>query len=68
MFKLVHKSVENMSVNFFEEMRRQVYITPKSYLDGITLYLKFLGEQRAEAKENIMRLINGCKKLKDTNE
>ena len=37
-------------------------------MDGISLYLKSLGEKRAEAKENIMRLVNGCKKLKDTNE
>ena len=39
MFPQIHKSVEVMSVQFYEEMRRKVYITPKSYLDGINVYL-----------------------------
>jgi len=39
MFTHVHKSVEHLSERFYEEMRRKVYITPKSYLDGINLYL-----------------------------
>jgi hypothetical protein len=43
-------------------------VTPKSYLDGISMYLKQLEDKRREAKENISRLANGCKKLKDTNE
>ena len=34
----VHISVEQMSERFYEELRRRVYITPKSYLDGIKLY------------------------------
>ena len=39
MFMHVHKSVEEISIHFYEELRRKVYITPKSYLDGINLYL-----------------------------
>jgi len=39
MFTNIHKSVEVMSIQFYEEMRRKVYITPKSYLDGINVYL-----------------------------
>lgn len=39
MFMKVHKSVEDMSAKFYGELRRKVYITPKSYLDGINLYL-----------------------------
>ena len=39
MFPKVHKSVEEMSDRFYEELRRKVYITPKSYLDGINLFL-----------------------------
>jgi dynein heavy chain len=68
MFTTVHKSVEVISKSFYEEMRRRVYITPKSYLDGIAMYLKSLNEKKLEAKENITRLANGCKKLRDTNE
>jgi dynein heavy chain len=38
MFPKVHKSVEDMSEMFYQELRRRVYITPKSYLDGINMY------------------------------
>jgi len=33
-----HTSVESMAKVFYEELWRKVYITPKSYLDGIMLY------------------------------
>lgn len=33
-----HISVEAMAKRFYDELRRKVYITPKSYLDGINLY------------------------------
>lgn len=59
----VHKSVEKMSERFYLELRRKVYITPKSYLDGINLYLAQLGEKSKEFKENIARLSNGILKL-----
>jgi dynein heavy chain len=60
MFTQVHKSVEEMSSRFYEEMRRKVYITPKSYLDGINMYISRLQDKRDEAKLNMMRLANGC--------
>ena len=60
MFTRVHKSVENMSSQFYEELRRKVYITPKSYLGGINMYLASLASKRKEYKENIYRLANGC--------
>ena len=67
MFTIVHKSVEDMSARFYEELRRKVYITPKSYLDGINMYISSLEKKRDEEKLNMDRLSNGCKKLKDTN-
>jgi dynein heavy chain, axonemal len=67
MFTMVHKSVEVMSTRFYEELRRKVYITPKSYLDGINMYISSLEKKRDEEKLNMDRLSNGCKKLKDTN-
>lgn len=67
MFTLVHKSVEDMSTRFYEELRRKVYITPKSYLDGINMYISQLERKRDEENLNMNRLSNGCKKLKDTN-
>lgn len=63
----MHESVEEVANKFWEEMRRKVYVTPKSYLDGITMYLKQLDSKREESRVNLSRLSNGCTKLKDTN-
>ena len=68
MFTVVHKSVEVEAETYYEELRRRVYITPKSYLDGITLYLSKLEAKKREEGENISRLGNGCRKLKETND
>lgn len=59
MFMKVHKSVEEISARFFNELRRIVYITPKSYLDGINLFLSQLTKKRTEFNKNIIRLQNG---------
>ena len=42
MCKLVHTSVEKTSERFYNELRRRVYTTPKSYLDLISVYLNTL--------------------------
>mmetsp|Transcript_7015 Transcript_7015/g.5257 ORF Transcript_7015/g.5257 Transcript_7015/m.5257 type:complete len:92 (-) Transcript_7015:1012-1287(-) len=68
MFMHVHKSVETTSDKFFEELRRKVYVTPKTYLDGLNLFLTQLNLKRKESKENIQRLSNGILKLKATND
>ena len=68
MFTQVHESVEEIAHKFWEEMRRKVYVTPKSYLDGITMYLKQLETKRDESKLNLSRLSNGCTKLRETNQ
>lgn len=44
MFPIVHKSVESAADKFHLEMRRKTYVTPKSFLDGINLYLSNLME------------------------
>jgi dynein heavy chain len=38
----VHRSIEKTSVRFFNELRRRIYTTPKSYLDLINLYMSML--------------------------
>ena len=67
MCMFTHKTVENMAVSFDNELRRKVYITPKSYLDSISMYRKYLEEKRFELNETIDRLSNGLKKLSATN-
>ena len=63
----VHHSLNDFSDRFFQELRRKVYTTPKSYLDLINLYLSMLEEQRAKLKAAGSRLVVGVEKLNDTN-
>ncbi len=44
----IHTDVRNAATRFDTEMRRKVYITPKSYLDLMELYKKLLRERRKE--------------------
>jgi len=63
----IHRSVEVSSDKFFDELRRKVYTTPKSYLDLISLYDKKLALKRDIFQKNKNRLSVGLKKLNDTN-
>jgi dynein heavy chain len=67
MCMIIHTSVEEISVKFWEELRRKVYTTPKSYLDLIKLYLNTLKQKRFEDNANKDRLALGLKKLNETN-
>ena len=67
MCQLIHTSVEEESENFYNELRRRVFTTPKSYLDLISLYLDVLGKKRKEINANRSRLANGLTTLKNTN-
>lgn len=64
---VIHTSVEDTSEQFFNELRRRVYTTPKSYLDLINIYLSTLRKKRAEINANRSRLANGLTTLKNTN-
>jgi dynein heavy chain len=66
MYCQIHLSVEEMSDTFWNQLRRKVYVTPKSYLDAINLYLKCLADKRTELGETIFRLSNGLSKLNST--
>jgi len=67
MCMLIHTSVEDASEQFYEELRRRVYTTPKSYLDLISLYINTLERKRKEVSANKNRLAQGLKKLEETN-
>lgn len=67
MCMVIHTTVEEESDNFYGELRRRVYTTPKSYLDLISLYLNTLDNKRYEYNINRNRLATGLKKLHDTN-
>ena len=64
----VHKSVRQMAETFFEEQRRRTYVTPKSVLELLALYVSMLARKRAEVTAALERLEGGVSKLKQANE
>lgn len=68
MFPIVHKSVEAAADKFQMELRRKTYVTPKSFLDGINLYLNNLKEVQDRHNQQIKRLSTGINNLKKTTE
>ena len=68
MFPIVHKSVEAAAEKFHVELRRKTYVTPKSFLDGIGLYLTNLAEVEAAHERQVKRLATGIDNLRKTTE
>jgi dynein heavy chain len=62
----VHKSVNEMSVQYLQNDRRYNYTTPKSFLEQISLYKRLLQLKYKELQEKIVRLENGLVKLQST--
>ena len=66
-FVEVHKSVEEETQKFYDELRRRYYTTPTSYMEFVRLYLSKLNAKRAEISFNRERLCTGLQKLSDSN-
>ena len=45
MFKIIHQSVEKISVRYLDELRRHNYVTPTSYLELLSCYQSILKER-----------------------
>lgn len=63
----VHQSVEAMCPVFFATLRRNVYVTPKSYLDLIEIYKELLKQKKEELQNNKIKLSSGLSKLHEAN-
>lgn len=63
----IHTSVKNACGRMYNNLSRPYYITPKSYLDLINLYIDLLATKRKELNESRDRLLNGLQKLDETN-
>lgn len=61
---LVHQSVRSFSTRFLEELRRNNYVTPKSYLDFILNYKNSLTSNRIKVSDMAKRLDGGLQKLR----
>lgn len=64
----VHMSVTTMSETFFEQQRRNNYVTPKSFLELISFYKSFLSDRRAHGSAQVERLSTGLSTLRRTAE
>ena len=62
----IHTSVEEKTGEFFSELRRRVYVTPKSYLDLIRVYVEGLKNKKKQMGDRKERLVGGIEKLKET--
>ncbi len=62
----IHTKVEEKAAEFYAELRRRVYITPKSYLDLIRVYIEGLRNKRKQMGDGRDRLVCGIEKLKET--
>ncbi|WIA11828.1 hypothetical protein OEZ85_011917 [Tetradesmus obliquus] len=62
----IHQSVEAKSKQYYQELRRYNYVTPTSYLELLSTFLKLLGEKRTEVSEAKKRLVGGLDKLTNT--
>ena len=59
MFKVIHQSVEKISIRFKDEMRRISYVTPTSYLELLSTYKKVFKERTKYVGDAKMRLSKG---------
>ena len=62
----VHESISQCAERFLRELRRHVYVTPKSYLDLLSSYTTLLSTKRGELAASRQRLVTGVSKLEDT--
>jgi len=63
----VHQEVIHSAETFMERLRRKVYVTPKSFLDLIDLYLEMMVEKKEEKDLNLRRLQTGVDKIDEAN-
>jgi dynein heavy chain len=62
-FREIHQTVEKMTDRFLDELRRQNYVTPTSYLEQLATFKKVLTFKRREVGDAKMRLEKGLNVL-----
>ena len=63
----VHASVREMAETFYAEQSRRSYVTPKSFLELLSLYVAMLASKRHEVTAALERLEGGVAKLHEAN-
>lgn len=65
---VIHLSVQEKAVEFLQALNRKVYITPKSYLDMISLYFKLIDEKTSELSKLKSKYKKGVDTIQKTNQ
>eukprot|EP00947_MAST-08B_sp_MAST-8B-sp1_P002409 g2409.t1 len=65
-FKEIHQTVEKQSEEFYERFLRRNYVTPTSYLELLSAYVKLLVQKRKEVGTMRERLSIGVEKISST--
>ena len=68
LFPIIHNSVIELSDLYFIEEKRNVYLTPKTFLDNLSHFKQVLMEKQQETYSQLTRLQNGIDKLNLTNQ
>ena len=66
MCKFFHSSIKELSGRFFNNLKRQVYTTPTSYLELIGAFKGLLGVKSDEVKQKKLRYENGLVAIAET--
>jgi len=56
MFPAVHSHIQEAATAFFNEQKRHVYITPKTFIDALSLFKTQLNEQHLKTAAKYDRL------------
>lgn len=64
----IHRSVEEATARFYDQLKRRNYTTPTSYLELIKLYVDMLRNHRQLVRQKEARYRGGLKKLTETEE
>ncbi|KAG5177491.1 dynein heavy chain and region D6 of dynein motor-domain-containing protein [Tribonema minus] len=66
MFRVMHQSVETASAEYYDTLRRRVWVTPTSYLELLASFRSLLRQRREAVDKNRRRLQVGLDKLAST--
>jgi len=63
---VIHSSSSKAAGDFYDQLRRQTYMTPTSYLELIKLFTELLGQKMGELSTKLNRYKVGTKRLDET--
>ena len=66
MVQYYHSSTSKWAKKFLNQLKRNYYVTPTSYIELITTFKKLLNDKRKEVQADIFKYENGYEKIIQT--